>query len=160
MEYPVVQLAITNRKTSYRFVQWYETSDKTAVRINKIAFILSFIRLQWQRTPGEENVISESKKYRLVPLECVWGMVQVVPKYRRFSTTELYEIQNRVETMRLDEDKNWGTEQFFVSRFYSSSRDEYPVPEIPASSYTCVVLAKWKTAKIFSVKLLHEICYF
>lgn len=96
--------------------------------------MLNCIRLERERTPREENILSASKKYGLVPLESVQGVIQSEERDWRSSTKELCENQNRSKRMWFDEDTNWRRKQFFLSRFHSSSHDEYHEHEVTASS--------------------------
>lgn len=98
---------------------------------------------------GEENVLLASNKYGLVVGECVRDVVQIVPKYRRFSTEALYENENRVKRISLHENANWEREQFYVGHLYSSSFYEFGVHETSAFSWTFVVLEEGKSANCF-----------
>lgn len=69
------------------FVQWYEILVSEVHPFYRVDKSLNCIFLHWERTPGEDDIFSSSRKYELVPHESIGTVVRILPK-ELFSTSD------------------------------------------------------------------------
>lgn len=66
-----IELEERKAEREFCFVQWYEMIDESILAVDKIGAVLNCMRLRWQETPGEPNLLLGSKKYGLLSMESV-----------------------------------------------------------------------------------------
>lgn len=100
------------------FVQLYERVNRNILKFDKINEVLSCIRLWWQKTPGEENLLSVAREYSLILIDSLHGLMHVFSTdscITRFGYSWNQEQPSEQLYQGIEE---WEAEQFYVNIFY------------------------------------------
>lgn len=62
------------------FSLWYEALENEDLLIANIDKVLNCTRLKKQRISGQENVLSTSREFGIVPLESIKSVVKLIPQ--------------------------------------------------------------------------------
>lgn len=68
----------TEHGLEYAFFQFHEVINIDDLVFDVIDTCLNCVRLKWQRTEREEGKLLSSKKFGIIPIDSVWGLVHFV----------------------------------------------------------------------------------
>ena len=107
------------------FVQYYESLPASALKMDSIDKSLDCVRLQWQRTNGDEHGHLAAKYFDLVPVDTIRGVVHIVPADIEIPLMSTH-VKRKGEYDELrNGEEGWASELFYVNRFFKTRGESY-----------------------------------